>query len=310
MRVSTVAIASVPPVEAPIASTVPGGSAGAASRTGGGGGTHLLGQALPQFSDRVRTAGFGQNFDGAEFQGLKGGKAGRLSQAADDDGRHRVEMHQLFQEGEAIHAGHFDIQRDHVGLEREDFVARDVGVGRGADHLDVALAGQGFAEDSADNRGIVNDQDADSSVGRHVRVSIWMATVSAPLPVSTVHRVSSPNFRWTISSATTSGEPRRNAARLSIRLRTAPQIMLASSSVTSVLCRSVSDSRSSPRKSAATALAAGRAMRIWKYPGGSPSKFTWTVTLSACGGGSGTSPRTSRKNIQSSTSATALDSAV
>src|ERR1035437_8777489 len=183
-------------------------------------------------------------------------------------------MHQLFQKRQAIHAGHFDIQRDHVGLEREDFVARDVGVGRGADHLYVGLAGQGFAEDSADNRGIVNDQDADSTVGKHVRVSIWMATVRGPLPVSTVHRVASADFRWTASFATTWGEPRRNAPRLSIRLRTAPQIMLASSSVTSVLCRSLNDSRSSPRKSAATVLAAGRAMRIWKYPGGSPSKLT------------------------------------
>src|ERR1019366_4441143 len=183
-------------------------------------------------------------------------------------------MHQLFQKRHAIHAGHFDIQREHVGLHREDFVARDVGVGRGADHLDVALAGQGLAEDSADNRGIVNDQDADSTAGKHVRVSIWMATVRGPLPVSTVHRVSSPELGWTVSSATICGDPRRNAARLSIRLRTAPQIMLASSSVTSVLCRALNDSRSSPRKSAATALAAGRAMRIWKYPGGSPSKFT------------------------------------
>ena len=67
--------------------------------------------------------------------------------------------------------------------------------------------------------------------------------------------------------------PRRNEALLSIRLSTAPQIMLASSSVTSVLCWGVSDSASSPRKSAAMALAAGRARRISKQPGGSPSKL-------------------------------------
>src|SRR5450759_5860973 len=99
-------------------------------------------------------------------------------------------MHQLFQKGQAVHAGHFDVQREHVGAQRENFVARDVGIGRGAHHLYVALAGQGFAEDSADNGGIVNDQDAYFSVGEHVRVSIWMATVSVPLPVSTVYRVS------------------------------------------------------------------------------------------------------------------------
>ena len=88
-RVSTLAMASVPPVEAPIASTVPAGSAGAARRAGedglasrgltggfraadagGRGGADFLRQVVAQFSYRVRTAGFGQNLDGAEFQRL------------------------------------------------------------------------------------------------------------------------------------------------------------------------------------------------------------------------------------------------
>src|SRR5262249_44317752 len=161
------------------------------------------------------------------------------------------------------------IQREHIGAQREDLVARYVGIGRGADHLDVVLAGQGFAEDSADNRRVINDQDAYFSVPGHVRVSIRIAAVSVPLPVSTVYRVASSGHPSRESSATIPvticGAPRRNVALLSIRLSTAPQIMLASSSATSVLCWGVSDSGSSPRKSAAMALAAGRVSRISKH---------------------------------------------
>src|ERR1035437_2113869 len=47
-----------------------GASGFRAAYAGGGGRAHLLRQVLAQFSHRVRTAGFGQNFDGAEFQGL------------------------------------------------------------------------------------------------------------------------------------------------------------------------------------------------------------------------------------------------
>ena len=127
-------MASVPPVEAPIASTAPGGSTVAASRGGGDGaasceppagsgrriraacgGADFLREILAQFSHRVRPARFGQNFDGAEFQRLQGSRARRLGKAADDDGRQRMEMHQFFQKGQAIHAGHFDVQRQHVG---------------------------------------------------------------------------------------------------------------------------------------------------------------------------------------------------
>ena len=198
-------MASVPPVEAPIASTVPGGSAVAVRRAGcgrfglgrgadgfrtayarSGGGANLLREVVPQLSHRVRTAGLGQNLDRAEFQRLYGGAARGLREAADDDGGQRMEVHQLLQKGQAIHARHFDVQREHIGAQREDLVARHVGVGRGADHLDVALAGQSFGEDSAHNGRIVNDQDAYFSVAGHVRVSIRIAAVSVPLPVSTV----------------------------------------------------------------------------------------------------------------------------
>ena len=96
------AIASVPPVEAPIAITVSRPAAvrhcnelterrlrlrrrdadGAGLRTRRGRGPDLLAaRVLSQFADRIRSAGFGQNLDGAEFQRLDRGPAGRLRQA-------------------------------------------------------------------------------------------------------------------------------------------------------------------------------------------------------------------------------------
>ena len=55
-----------------------------------------------------------------------------------------------------------------------------------------ALAGQSFGEDPADDGRVVDNQDAYFSVAGHVRVSIRIAAVSVPLPVSTVYRVALP----------------------------------------------------------------------------------------------------------------------
>jgi hypothetical protein len=68
-----------------------------------------------------------------------------LGQAADDYGRQRMEVHQFFQEGQAIHPRHFNVQCEHVGTQCQNLVACDVRIGRGADHLYVALTRQGLA---------------------------------------------------------------------------------------------------------------------------------------------------------------------
>ena len=73
-------------------------------------------------------------------------------------------MHQLLQERQPVHARHLDVQRQHVGLERQNLVARHVRIGRRADHFQVRLSRQGFRQDLADDGRIVDDQNADFSV--------------------------------------------------------------------------------------------------------------------------------------------------
>ena len=58
-------------------------------------------------------------------------------------------LHEQPQEREPVHARHFHVERDDVGLELLELVARGVGIDRGADDLDVGLGVEGVTHDSA-----------------------------------------------------------------------------------------------------------------------------------------------------------------
>jgi len=51
-----------------------------------------------------------------------------------------MELHQLLEEGESVHARHLDVEDDAVGLELEDLLARGEWVGGRRDDLDTWLA--------------------------------------------------------------------------------------------------------------------------------------------------------------------------
>ena len=51
-----------------------------------------------------------------------------------------MELHELLEEGQSIHARHFDVEDDAVRFEREDFLACGEGIGGGCDDLDAGLA--------------------------------------------------------------------------------------------------------------------------------------------------------------------------
>ena len=59
--------------------------------------------------------------------------------------RHRPQPHQVLEEREAVHARHLDVQREHVGIELLDLLAGDQRIGRRADHLDARIARQAWS---------------------------------------------------------------------------------------------------------------------------------------------------------------------
>ena len=189
-------MASVPPVDAPIAITGLLRERSRGLRCGHGRACRDIQTVAPsaepwlaaaarifaasvfrKFAHRIGSARLGQHFHGAEFQRLQRGLAGWLGQRTDDDRRHGMKVHQLLQEGEPVHARHFDVQGQHVGLERKDLVAGHVRIGRGADHFDVRLSRQGLGQDLAHDGGIVDDQNA-----------YFAATVHMDLPVTVAVR--------------------------------------------------------------------------------------------------------------------------
>ena len=66
--------------------------------------------------------------------------------------------HQLAQEGESVHARHFNVQHHDIRSELHDFVARHVGVGRGSDNLNVLFAAQFRGEHLPHDGRVVYDQ--------------------------------------------------------------------------------------------------------------------------------------------------------
>ncbi len=70
-------------------------------------------------------------------------------------------LHQLGQEREPVHARHLDIQRQHVGAELRDLLARHVGVHRAPDHLDVGALRELLRQHLPHDRRVVDDKDAD-----------------------------------------------------------------------------------------------------------------------------------------------------
>jgi len=73
-----------------------------------------------------------------------------------------VLAHDLLQEGQAVHAGHFNIQRDDIGHLLAHAFSGDEGVTRGADYLNRRVSREYVAQCLAHHRGIVNDEDANS----------------------------------------------------------------------------------------------------------------------------------------------------
>ncbi len=77
-----------------------------------------------------------------------------------DKHRQRVLRHEFFQKFDAVHPRHFYIEGHNIGVELENFIARLIGVVRGADHLDGGILGDFVGDEGARKQRIVHDENA------------------------------------------------------------------------------------------------------------------------------------------------------
>jgi len=120
----------------------------------------LVGDLIRVFVHAVAHAqlGLGDKVHRAQLQRAQRGFRAALGQRGDHHHRRRAQAHELFQEVEAVHLRHFDVQREHVRVGLLDEVARDDRVGRHAHHFHIGLAVDDLLQDAADQCRIVDAQ--------------------------------------------------------------------------------------------------------------------------------------------------------
>ncbi len=103
---------------------------------------HFVHDFVGQLHGAIRDvdARLGDEIHGAQLERPHGGFAAFLGQRGDHDHRQRMSAHQFLKKGQPIHLGHFYIQRDHVRLQAEDFLAGDERVHGRSHHFDRRIA--------------------------------------------------------------------------------------------------------------------------------------------------------------------------
>ncbi len=144
-----------------------GGAHRGEAHAGGGRGLDHRDEARAEGAEGARTVGFAEHVHRAELEGLERVIGPALRQGAEHDDRHRPMLHEQAQEGEAVHARHFQVEREHVGLQLADAVARLVGIAGGADNLDGRVGAEGVGGDLPHEGGIIDDEDTDFAHDGH-----------------------------------------------------------------------------------------------------------------------------------------------
>src|SRR5713226_1393732 len=81
---------------------------------------------------------------------------------AEHDHRQGCSAHNQPQSFHSVHARHFQVQRDDVGMELLDLLQREGAVHRRAHHFDGGIALQDRGNELPHQRGIIDDENADS----------------------------------------------------------------------------------------------------------------------------------------------------
>jgi hypothetical protein len=66
-------------------------------------------------------------------------------------------FHDNFEKGDAVHARHFNVERDDIGMQFQDLVPRHVRVRGRADNFDVGKGSHAAGDDLARQGGVIDD---------------------------------------------------------------------------------------------------------------------------------------------------------
>ena len=81
-----------------------------------------------------------------------------LGQRRNHDNRHWMAAHQLFQEGQPIHARHLDVESEHVRIQGLDLFSRDIRVAGCPNYFKLGVGTKDLREQLAHQRRVVHDQ--------------------------------------------------------------------------------------------------------------------------------------------------------
>ena len=126
----------------------------------------MEGEFLSQVTDRRAAARLGQHVDRAGLDGVHRQLRPSLRERTDHDHRQRMLRHQNLQEGQPVHPRHLHVEREDVGVEPEDLLAGHIGIAGGPNHLDLRILVERVADRLADQRRIVDDENAKFPGGR------------------------------------------------------------------------------------------------------------------------------------------------
>ncbi len=163
---STAISASTPPVDEPIA-TILRPTRKSATDTGGtgdsGGCTNwrCVRAAALTFSARSPKgrgspgAGFPDAIEGPDLERGERRLRAAMRHGGDHDDRHGAKPHDLLEKFQAVHIRHLDVERDDIGIELFDRLARFQRIARLADDVDVRVGTQDGADQSAHRREVM-----------------------------------------------------------------------------------------------------------------------------------------------------------
>jgi hypothetical protein len=147
---------------------------GAIGAGGGGGGGHVAAGANPRPGRRLHLADqfveglgaghgrLGDRVHRPDLQRRQGHVRARCGQGRDHHHRHGAQPHDLIQELQPVHIGHFDVQREDVGIQLLDGRAGLQRIGGGADDFDFGVRLQGGRDQAAHGQAVVHDQNFDA----------------------------------------------------------------------------------------------------------------------------------------------------
>src|SRR5580693_493893 len=139
-----------------------------------GGGQFASGGALRDFDfldqligDGIQMASGGvlgllHKIDGAEREGFESGIPALFRMGAEKNDRHRSAAHDQTERFHAVHARHFEVEGDDIGMQLFDFFQSESAVHGGADDFDGRVAGKDRRNEFPHEGGIVDDENSDA----------------------------------------------------------------------------------------------------------------------------------------------------